>query len=186
MSKYRKKPVVIEAIKYQAELGNNRIMNWLSQQGADVAGWTFHDAEITIPTLEGDMRASDGDFIIRGIKGEFYPCKPDVFEATYEPAGNEPDAPFPNPLQIVLGYGRVQIQSFRDKEDRAAGIIFREVGETHEVGSLAPSLPSPHFPKKGEVYVRCDNRMAALTLMGQLADVVSNMNDFEAEDVKGD
>jgi hypothetical protein len=82
--KFRKKPVVIEAIKYQSELGNNRVMNWLSQQGANVKDWLFHDGEITIPTLEGNMKASDGDWIINGVKGEFYPCKPDIFESTYE------------------------------------------------------------------------------------------------------
>lgn len=44
---------------------------------------------LLIHTLEGDMRASWGDWIIRGIEGEFYPCKPDIFEQTYEPAGEE-------------------------------------------------------------------------------------------------
>ena len=82
--KFRKKPVVIEAIKYQAELGNNRVMNWLAQQGANVDGWLFHDGEITIPTLEGNHLCLNGDWIIRGVKGEFYPCKPDIFEMTYE------------------------------------------------------------------------------------------------------
>lgn len=85
MAKYRKKPVVIEAIKYQAEFGNNRVMNWLAQQGASVSDWLFFDRAITIPTLEGKMTALDGDWIIKGVKGEFYPCKNDVFEATYEP-----------------------------------------------------------------------------------------------------
>lgn len=61
MNKYRKKPVVIEA--YQ--IG-------------------FDEAEQIIPTLEGDMRASPGDWIIIGVKGEVYPCKPDIFEMTYE------------------------------------------------------------------------------------------------------
>ena len=85
--RFRKKPVVIEAIKYQAELGNNRVMNWLAQQGANIEGWLFFDGQITIPTLEGRMKASDGDWIIKGIKGEFYPCKPDIFESTYEEVG---------------------------------------------------------------------------------------------------
>jgi hypothetical protein len=84
MGKFRKKPVVIEALKYQVELGNNRVINWLSQQGANVKDWLFFDGEITIPTLEGKMKVSDGDWIIKGVKGEFYPCKPDIFEATYE------------------------------------------------------------------------------------------------------
>ena len=83
--KFRKKPVEIEAIKYQTKFGNNRVMNWLAQQGADVTGWLFFDGEITIPTPEGKMKAVDGDWIIKGIKGEFYPCKPDIFDATYDP-----------------------------------------------------------------------------------------------------
>lgn len=82
--KFRKKPVEIEAIKYQAEFGNNRIMNWLSQNGANIKDWLFHDDEIIIPTLEGKMKVSPGDWIIKGVKGEFYPCKPDIFELTYE------------------------------------------------------------------------------------------------------
>jgi len=82
--RYKTKPVEIEVYKYQAELGNNLLMNWLAQQEANVKGWMFHDGEITIPTLEGDMKVSDGDFIIKGLKGEFYPCKPDIFEMKYE------------------------------------------------------------------------------------------------------
>lgn len=83
--KYRKKPVVVEAIKFQAEYGIARVANWLSLHGADVTGWAFHDTDITIPTLEGNMKAVDGDFIIRGVKGEFYPCREDIFAMTYEP-----------------------------------------------------------------------------------------------------
>lgn len=86
MAKYRKKPIVIEAIKYQAELGNNRMINWLAQQEANVKDWLFFDGEITIPTLEGNMKASDGDWIIKGVNSEFYPCKSDIFEKTHEPA----------------------------------------------------------------------------------------------------
>ena len=59
MGKFRKKPVVIEA--YQTMV------------------------QITIKTLEGDMKAQPGDWIITGVKGEQYPCKPDIFELTYEP-----------------------------------------------------------------------------------------------------
>lgn len=82
--KYRKKPVVVEAYCYQAELGNNRLMNWLSQLKANVEGWTFHDGSVIIPTLEGEMKVTDGDYIICGVNGEFYPCKPDIFEKTYD------------------------------------------------------------------------------------------------------
>jgi len=83
--KYRKRPVVIEAIQYQAELGNNRVMNWLAQQGANVTNWLFHDGEITVPTLDGFKKARDGDWIIKAAAGDFYPCNPDFFARTYEP-----------------------------------------------------------------------------------------------------
>ena len=86
--KYRKKPVVIDA--WQLPDGKNADLQ--------LGGWAVappwvrgivYVAEdgnnhIDIKTLEGTMRASPGDWIIRGIKGEFYPCKPDIFEATYE------------------------------------------------------------------------------------------------------
>lgn len=84
MSKFRSKPVVIEAIQWLGLGDNNRIMNWLAQRKANVEGWLFHDTDITIPTLEGAMRASVGDWIICGTRGEFYPCKPDVFATNYE------------------------------------------------------------------------------------------------------
>lgn len=84
--KFRKKPVVIEAVQWCGAADTNRIINWLAQQKANIEGWLFHDHDITIPTLEGDHRAMPGDWIIRGVKGEFYPCKPDIFEATYEAA----------------------------------------------------------------------------------------------------
>src|SRR5690606_38352248 len=85
MAKFRKKPVVIEAVQWRGAGDNNRIINWLAQQKVNVDGWLLHDTDITIPTLEGAMVARPTDWIIRGVGGEFYPCKPDIFAATYEP-----------------------------------------------------------------------------------------------------
>lgn len=86
--KYRKKPVVIEAKQL-----------WI-QNMSEIAEWcggkTWSEPPmravtgLTIPTLEGDHQARFGDYIIKGIKGEFYPCKPDIFEATYEAVDSEP------------------------------------------------------------------------------------------------
>ena len=82
--RWRKKPVEIEAMVYDGE-------NW-----AEIAQWLrAHEVKIgctstgkaSIPTLEGTIYASPGDYIIRGVQGEFYPCKPDIFKQTYEPAG---------------------------------------------------------------------------------------------------
>jgi len=84
MAKYRKKPVVIEAVRWLGAEDTNRIVNWLAFQGANILGWFFHDTDITIPTKEGAMKASPGDWIIRGVAGEFYPCKPEIFAATYD------------------------------------------------------------------------------------------------------
>lgn len=72
--KYRKKPVVIEAYQF-------RVANKAFQPNVHL-----RDGEYWTDTLEGPLRVSDGDWIITGIKGEHYPCKPDIFEATYEPA----------------------------------------------------------------------------------------------------
>lgn len=78
--KYRKKPVEIEA--YQLG-GDEPDPVWLTD--AVLGGIvTAVDGEVYIKTLEGVHHASDGDFIIRGVKGELYPCKPDIFKLTYE------------------------------------------------------------------------------------------------------
>lgn len=87
MGRFRKKPVVIEAWQFLA----NSLMpkpEWLHE--AILAGKVYYqggDAPYyTIETLEGKMRATLGDWVIRGVKGEIYPCKPDIFAVTYEPA----------------------------------------------------------------------------------------------------
>jgi hypothetical protein len=82
IQKFRKKPVEIEAVKWD---GNNVVeiqmfisngsWHWISEKD----GVTLY-----IATLEGKMKADIGDWIVKGVKGEFYPCKPDIFDATYE------------------------------------------------------------------------------------------------------
>jgi hypothetical protein len=86
MAQYRKKPVVIEAV----QLEDLEIYTLMSIQkffglGKDI--FEFKEDGVVIKTLEGDMRASIGDWIIKGVHGEFYPCKPDIFEKTYELVG---------------------------------------------------------------------------------------------------
>ena len=95
MPMFRKKPVVVEAIHWKGD--NLQEVITFTDGPPDVrsmhAGEKWEDYEkivaahgLKIYTLEGEMSASVGDWIIRGVKGEFYPCKPDIFEATYEPA----------------------------------------------------------------------------------------------------
>jgi hypothetical protein len=81
MSKYRKKPIVIEAVRFEKPY--SRVKDFCPDMQPIRSGNRIVWA--VVPTLEGDMRADLGDWIIRGVKGEFYPCKPDVFAVTYEP-----------------------------------------------------------------------------------------------------
>lgn len=93
---YRKKPVVIDAIQL-TRANAVKVYEWVHDCTAiktdmDLYRWDDYLSIIErkgmkIPTLEGEMIASMGDYIIKGIQGEFYPCKPDIFEATYEVVG---------------------------------------------------------------------------------------------------
>lgn len=83
MAKYRKKPVVIEAIQFTG-------WNWtecrqfMSDKSLVFTQEMSKQESLSIETLEGTMTANIGDYIIKGVQGEFYPCKPDIFEMTYE------------------------------------------------------------------------------------------------------
>lgn len=90
MPHFRKKPILVEAVRFERHHADNGtlvfhvnstdVVTFLVVCKSDFPG----DKSIIIPTLEGFMEAKIGDWIIRGTKGEFYPCKPDIFEATYE------------------------------------------------------------------------------------------------------
>jgi hypothetical protein len=94
--KFRKKPVVIDAVKWTGtEKSMEECLEFIADGKPDFEhlpsdgvhihkGVSYCAGQIFIPTLEGVMTASEGDWIIKGVKGEFYPCKPDIFEATYE------------------------------------------------------------------------------------------------------
>lgn len=78
MGKYKKKPVVIEAIQY---ISDEDSYNAIIRMGCP---HIEHEDHWTIVTLEGEMKVSHGDYVIKGVNGEFYPCKPDIFDKTYE------------------------------------------------------------------------------------------------------
>ena len=87
MVKYRKKPVVIEAVLYagHGNLEPHGTPDWLWKAFRDgICRSTNGTDPFIIKTLEGEMTVSVGDYIIQGVKGELYPCKPDIFEAPYE------------------------------------------------------------------------------------------------------
>lgn len=78
MQKYRKKPVVIEALQYHGQKSLSLLVPWIGESA------TFSEGKLQILTLEGPMTVSKGDFVIKGVNGEFYPCKPDIFNKTYD------------------------------------------------------------------------------------------------------
>ena len=123
MKKFVKKPVVIEATQFSKnneihDIEMDCLVDWINTESNKKIA--RHDGTfIFIDTLEGEMRAECGDWIIKGVKGEFYPCKPDVFEKTYD----------------VVEDG-VRPQTFGEK---AVGITFNPSGsdEVHEAKMLA-------------------------------------------------
>lgn len=84
--RYRKKPVEIEAMKLPNVYDIDARVDFddwiIVAQGDRICRYV--GSGLVIPTLEGEMTASEGDYIIRGVKGEIYPCKPDIFEMTYD------------------------------------------------------------------------------------------------------
>ena len=109
VKKYRKKPVVIEAMLWDGSPeGAAIIVDWVLANGSHIARWDEPHDEVWkcledgtflgypaspgglfIHTLEGIMQVGEGDYVIRGVQSEFYPCKPDVFAATYEEATDD-------------------------------------------------------------------------------------------------
>ena len=92
MAKFRKKPVVIEALEWDGSRHRDmfEFLTGATQSALTMKGDNFYidhskvEGGLMIKTLEGEHKASIGDMIIKGVSGEFYPCKPDIFKATYE------------------------------------------------------------------------------------------------------
>lgn len=91
--KYRKKPVVITAIQWKGD-NFDEVMNFMQEFHGNKFNYenaeelAYKTKELNIRTLEGNMTASKNDFIIKGVQNEFYPCKPEIFEKTYEPVND--------------------------------------------------------------------------------------------------
>lgn len=86
---FRKKPVIIEARQFRDDVSGHELVRWINNKQVTrmKAFAVLHHGELIIPTLEGEHIASKNDYIIKGIAGEFYPCKPDIFKATYKCIG---------------------------------------------------------------------------------------------------
>lgn len=81
MAKYRKKPIIVEAFRFQID---RFTPDWFMDRVTNNTIITYEDGTCDVKTLEGTMKANKGDYIILGVNGEVYPCKPDIFEKTYE------------------------------------------------------------------------------------------------------
>ena len=125
MQKFRKKPVEIEAIRFEDSV---ECLQALSEAGFGPVHVDYDDPAnpvLAIETLEGVMTARLGDYIIKGVKGEFYPCKPDIFQETYEPSA---------PLEIDVDEAKARLAGLV-----LGGLLGQWNAEKH--GPLAQSIP---------------------------------------------
>lgn len=121
MEKYRKKPIIIEAVKVEDNFDSIKEALLFMGEVVDLKGNNYQMFEqfchhchkqggLTIETLEGDMLASFGDMIIKGVNGEYYPCKPDIFEKTYEKIQEQ------NGSEVNLSHLQIVMPSRFDEE----------------------------------------------------------------------
>lgn len=144
--KYRKKPVVIEAIQLKVDnfdevcdfMGGTPVPKHNLDFGIDEHGNTNEPyLGVYIETLEGKMLASYGDYIIKGVNGEFYPCKPDIFEKTYDEVDNESPMTFGDAIE-VLKQGR----AIRRSGWNGKGLsVFKQV-PAHIESDIIPKMQS--------------------------------------------
>ena len=134
MARYRKKPVVIEAIQWDG-LNLEEIRRFVGSSlvyeifdAAWKAGAGQPVVDMKIKTLEGEMQVGRGDYIIKGVCGEFYPCKPDIFKETYESADAADVAPKSEVVREVIEFIENEIKAMEDHTptdelDKAIGLV---------------------------------------------------------------
>ena len=141
MARYRKKPVVIEAIQYDG-LNLEEIRRFVGSSlvyhifdSAWKAGACQPVVDMKIKTLEGEMQVGKGDYIIKGVHGEFYPCKPDIFKETYELANIADVVPKSEVERVYYNLKAVLEERAETKQEIAREIfeeIERVIGEKYE------------------------------------------------------
>lgn len=146
MNKYIKKPVVIEAI--QLKVNNfDDVCNFMGRTpepkhnpdfGIDEHGNTNEPyLGVYIDTLEGKMFANYGDYIIKGVNGEFYPCKPDIFEKTYKKADNSSTMDFGDAIEVLKQGGVIRRKGWNGK----GLVVFKQV-PAHIGSDIIPKMQS--------------------------------------------
>lgn len=116
IKKYIKKPVKVEAIKLDIPNNDKEVLAFIGafdENGSAVVD--FEKKTMTIPTLEGVMTAQNGDYIIKGIKGEFYPCKADIFENSYLPMYESEEMTFGQAIEALNRGDKVSRKGWNGK-----------------------------------------------------------------------
>lgn len=144
--KYRKKPVVIEAVQLKVDnfdavcdfMGGTPVPKHNPDFGIDEHGNTNEPyLGVYIETLEGKMLASYGDYIIKGVNGEFYPCKPDIFEKTYDKADDSSVMGFGDAIEVLKQGGVVRRSGWNGK----GLMVFKQV-PAHIDSDIIPKMQS--------------------------------------------
>lgn len=133
--KYRKKPVVIEAVHWD---GNkiSEVTDWI-EKGLENNTIVRISDDVIITTLEGQMKASPGDYIIKGVNGEFYPCKPDIFEKTYEQADLPTSMDFGDAIEVLKQGGSIRRKGWNGK-----GLFVIKQVPAHIESDIIPKMQS--------------------------------------------
>ncbi len=144
--KYRKKPVVIEAIQLKVDnfdvvcdfMGETPVPKHNPDFGVDENGNTNEPyLGVYIETLEGKMLASYGDYIIKGVNGEFYPCKPDIFEKTYDESDTLSAMDFGDAIEVLKQGGAIRRKGWNGK-----GLFVIKQVPTHIESDIIPKMQS--------------------------------------------
>lgn len=141
--KYRKKPVIIDAIQWTGcnmiEITDfaKGVAKFDEIQQGDAENEMPAQYDLSIKTLEGIMQASLGDYIIKGVNGEFYPCKPDIFEKTYEKADNSSIMNFGNAIEALKQGDAIRRRGWNGK-----GLFVIKQVPAHIESDIIPKMQS--------------------------------------------
>lgn len=133
--KYRKKPVVIEAVQWDGNI-MSEFPDWITQALEDNTLFGMGN-DVIISTLEGEMTASPEDYIIKGVNGELYPCKPDIFEKTYEQADSSSSMDFGDAIEVLKQGGSICRKGWNGK-----GLFVIKQVPAHIKSDIIPKMQS--------------------------------------------
>lgn len=167
MTHYRKKPVVVEAMQFFDDAEElMAIQNWMDMD-LTVSYADKNDPKLKIETLEGVMNATIGDYIIKGVNGEFYPCKPDIFEKTYEAAHKDKDLSFGDAVRELKNGNMVARKGWNGK----GMFVFMQVPATigKQIVPNMQSLPQSVKDKFDQTFNSASDQIDAIYYSNQLA-----------------